>query len=109
MINNEVKIRVFGTSNCMYCKELCQGFSLIGVRYEFIDADADENQKMCDLLNVNKLPHAQCFTPSNNQVLYEFIGPIDAQVFMNKFSEKVSGKKNSVFKGSPSCKNCRKK
>ena len=46
MINNEVKIRVFGTSNCMYCKELCQGFSLIGVRYEFIDADADENQKI---------------------------------------------------------------
>lgn len=109
MNDNEIKIRIFGTSECMYCKELCQGLSSIGVMYDFVDADAAENQQMCDSLNVNKLPHAQCFMSSNNNVIYEFIGPINAQVFMNKFSEKISGKKGSVFQGSTACKNCRKK
>lgn len=103
-----LKIRIFGAENCSYCKRLCEDMSMMSIPYDLVDANATENTLLCDKYNVDKLPHTQCYSSTDNGIIFEFVGPIAAQVFMNKVSEKISGKKGSVFNGRTICKNCKK-
>lgn len=105
---SKLKIRIFGTSECMYCKRLCEDMSLIGVPYDFVDANAKENQSICDKYNVDKLPHSQCYNNLDDSIVFEYAGTISAQDFMNKLAEKISGKKGATFTGKPRCNNCKK-
>lgn len=91
--SKKLKIRVFGAADCTYCKRLCEEMSMIGVPYDFIDANAEENNSICDKYNIDKLPHIQCYADADKDIICEHAGPISAQVFMNKVSEKISGKK----------------
>lgn len=111
MSNNsrKLKIRIFGAQECSYCKKLCDEMSNVGVPYDFVDANDSINNDLCDKHNVDKLPHIQCYSEPNQDIIFENAGPISAQVFMNKVAEKISGKKGSVFQGKTSCKNCNKK
>ena len=52
-------VRVFGTNTCNKCKAICKGLDAIRIPYNFIDADADENQDICDRFFVDCLPHVQ--------------------------------------------------
>jgi hypothetical protein len=106
--NKELHIRIFGAENCVHCKRLIEDFSRIGVPYKFVDANAEENQSMCDAHNVDNLPHTQCLS-SSDEVLFQHVGPISAQEFMNKLAEKITGKKGTTFKGRDKCKNCNRK
>jgi len=106
--NKELNIRIFGADNCVHCKNLLGDFDRIGVPYKFIDANAEENQSLCDKNNVDNLPHVQCFS-SENKIIFQHVGPIGAQEFMNKLAEKITGKKGTVFKGKDKCKNCNRK
>lgn len=105
----ELTIRVFGASECLYCKKLMQDFASIGVPYSFIDANDVENESLCDRYSVDRLPHTQCIDKISGSVIFENIGPISAQIFMDKVSQKITGKHDSRFKGKPSCKNCSRK
>ena len=107
--SKKLKIRVFGAADCTYCKRLCEEMSMIGVPYDFIDANAEENNSICDKYNIDKLPHIQCYADVDKDIICEHAGPVSAQAFMNKVSEKISGKKGSVFQGRTICKNCKKK
>ena len=106
--NKELQIRIFGAENCVHCKRLIEDFARIGVPCKFIDANAEENQQLCDKHNVDSLPHAQCLS-AKDEVLFQHIGPIAAQEFMNKLAEKITGKKGTKFKGKDKCKNCNRK
>lgn len=105
----ELMIRIFGANECLYCKKLMQDFSSIGVPYSFIDANDADSQNICDKYNVDKLPHTQCVDKISGSVIFENIGPISAQNFMDKVSQKITGKSDSTFKGRSSCKNCNRK
>lgn len=107
--SNEMSIRIFGADGCIHCKKIMEEFSLMGVPYSFVDANADDNQSLCDKYGVDSLPHVQCVSKKNNEVIFQNAGPISAQTFMNKVAEKVSGKKGATFKGKSDCKNCDRK
>jgi hypothetical protein len=47
---------------------------LVGVSFEFKDADADENQDECDYHNVDKLPHVVQINPETGDAIGEWIG-----------------------------------
>jgi hypothetical protein len=104
----KLKIRIFGASECSYCKKLCEEMDAIGVPYDFLDANDSLNNDICDRYNVDKLPHIQCYSEGEKDIICEFAGAIGGQAFMNKVSEKISGKKGSVFQGKTVCKNCKK-
>jgi hypothetical protein len=106
---SKLKIRIFGANECMYCKKLCEEMSMIGVPYDFVDANSSETQQLCDQYNVDKLPHTQCYDNINGNIVFEHAGTIGAQDFMNKLAEKISGKKGATFTGKPRCNNCKKK
>lgn len=105
----ELAIRVFGSKECLHCKKLMQELGLIGVPYSFIDANEDKNQDLCDKNNVDRLPHAQCLDKVSGSIIFEYVGPISAQNFMDKISQKITGKSDSTFKGKSICKNCNRK
>lgn len=107
--NRKLKIRIFGAEGCNYCKRLCEEMSLIGVPFDFLDANHSSNTQICDKYNVDKLPHIQCYAEGEKDIICDHAGPISAQSFMNKVSEKITGKKGSVFQGKTKCKNCEKK
>ena len=79
--SKKLKIRVFGAADCTYCKRLCEEMSMIGVPYDFIDANAEENNSICDKYNIDKLPHIQCYADADKDIICEHAGPISAQVF----------------------------
>jgi hypothetical protein len=105
---SKLKIRIFGANECIYCKRLCEEMSMMGVPYDFVDANSSDTQALCDKYNVDKLPHAQCYDRVDGSIVFEHAGTIGAQDFMNKLAEKISGKKGATFTGKSRCNNCKK-
>jgi hypothetical protein len=68
-----MKIRLFGSKGCKECGQVMLDLCRHDMQYEFIDALADETQKLCDDQGVNKLPHLQVLD-SDGKVTYEKVG-----------------------------------
>jgi arsenate reductase-like glutaredoxin family protein len=68
-------IRVFGSDTCDDCKKVLKYLETINWDYEYINAfDKDlHTQKICDMHNVDELPHIQ-FRDNKGNVTKEFIG-----------------------------------
>ena len=65
--------RVFGSGSCDVCKmvvEICRSH---GLPYEFLDANSNDNESLCDLYDVYQLPHVQLMSEDNN-ILVTLIG-----------------------------------
>ena len=67
---------------------------------EFVDAMAADNQKLCDRMDVEELPHSICFFEETMKPVHGHKGFIDAQSFMNSVVHRLSGGKKSAFKPS---------
>tara|TARA_Y100000034_G_scaffold118699_1_gene159641 strand:+ start:5154 stop:5555 length:402 start_codon:yes stop_codon:yes gene_type:complete len=68
-------------------KEECKKFSLPHI---FVDANADENQEICDKYEVNQLPHIQIVRQNSGLVMLEYAGYIHPISFLNTFKKRLS-------------------
>ena len=72
------RIRLFGSSDCQNCIEAIVFLKKANVDFSYVDAfDEDEKiQNLCDIYNVDNLPHIQFFD-NKGEILYEHRGDID--------------------------------
>jgi len=54
-----VKLRIYGSDSCEKCRLIIGALTLLEREFEFIDALSDLNQDLCDLNDVDALPHIQ--------------------------------------------------
>ena len=117
--DNSIIIRVFSSDGCKRCnmfKEECKKFFL---PHEIVDANADENQDMCDKYDVNQLPHIQIIRQATGVVLIEYVGYINPVSLLSVLQKKMNAQKTARVKvqeiddeqieGAPGCSECRKK
>lgn len=107
---HQISIRIFGSEECHHCMSVKKEFSDMGIDVVFIDANADENQKICDDYNVDKLPHIQAIR--DGKIIVEKSGPYSANQFLADISKKLT-KGNQEFphlgNASNGCSGCEKK
>tara|TARA_Y100000310_G_scaffold344498_1_gene457577 strand:- start:569 stop:1045 length:477 start_codon:yes stop_codon:yes gene_type:complete len=87
--DSSIIIRVFSSNGCKRCKmfkEECKKFSLPHI---FVDANADENQEICDKYEVNQLPHIQIVRQNSGLVMLEYAGYIHPISFLNTFKKRL--------------------
>ncbi len=84
----KVNIRIFGSNECHHCMEVKDEFKSMGIEVDFIDANADENQKICDDYNVDKLPHIQAIR--ENKIIMEHSGPYSARQFLADVAYRIT-------------------
>jgi glutaredoxin len=80
-------IRIFGTKDCERCQSIVKAFEYHGFPFEYIDADAPENEELCDKYHVDELPHVQAMYDDNSKVFYTHIGYISPILFIEKAQE----------------------
>ena len=78
-----MKLRFFGSDDCEKCKSFKQSFSLLGIKYDYVDAGVDKNQALCEKNKVDKLPHIQIVDDSD-KVVYEEIEKINVPTLVMK-------------------------
>ena len=83
-----MKIRFFGSSECLDCLEVFVILNRSHVEYEYIDGhdESKEIQDFCDKQNVDELPHLQ-FIDDEDNVVIEHIGPIDNEEFITYLTD----------------------
>jgi thioredoxin-like negative regulator of GroEL len=74
-----MKLILYGATECKKCDALKRDLRALGVRFEFKDANADENQAECDRLGVDKLPHVVQISTDTGDVLGEWAGAPETQ------------------------------
>jgi hypothetical protein len=93
----KLKIIVFGSDNCPKCMMQKKEFNSLGVPFEFVDALIEENQKLCDHMDVEELPHSICFLEAAMKPVHEYRGFIFAQLFMDQVVRRLSKGKQVKF------------
>lgn len=78
-----IKIRIFGNKTCHECRKQSKAFDIHSIEYDFIDADADENEKLADQQNVDALPHSQAYDLSTGRVIYQKVGFVSPASFLS--------------------------
>lgn len=84
----KVNIRIFGSQECHHCMEAKEEFKSMGIEVDFVDANADENQKLCDEHNVDKLPHMQAIR--EEKIIMEHAGPYSARQFLADIAYRIT-------------------
>ena len=80
-------IRIFGSPECERCQALVKAFQYHDIAYEYVDADAAENEALCDTYNVDELPHVQAMYSESGKVFHTHIGYISPIAFIEKARE----------------------
>jgi thioredoxin-related protein len=94
-LNKLIKVRLFGSNTCDLCSRTKSELDSMSIDYEFVDAILDENQDLCDLHSVEKLPHIQLYFYDTGKILKEHRGYISPMLFISNVLGK-SGKKKIV-------------
>ena len=84
-------IRVFGSDDCDRCKIYLPALEKANIEFVFIDAEAEENDDLCDEHEIDELPVTQII--SDGQVLGELIGPLQPDFLINWQKELTCEKK----------------
>jgi len=84
---SELKIRIFGTKECEKCQSVVKAFDYHAIPFEYIDADAAENDELCEKNKVDELPHLQALYADNNKAFFNHIGYINPLVFVEKMRD----------------------
>ena len=82
-----ITIQVFGSKDCERCNSLVKAFEHHSVPFQYFDADAPENEAICDKYNVDELPHIQAIYNDNHKPFHTYIGYISPTVFVEKMKE----------------------
>lgn len=101
---NPIAIVIFGSEECHHCMSVKKEFEDMGISIVFIDANADENQKICDEYNVDKLPHIQALR--EGKVILEKSGPYSANQFLSDVAKKLTKGEQDFPKIGNSVKGC---
>ena len=67
-----MEIRIFYTKDCKRCHIYLNALAEGCVTYVALDAEADENEEICDKYDVDELPHTQIL--DGEKVIAEFVG-----------------------------------
>ena len=78
-----MKIRVFGSKDCKNCLKVIKFYDKMNINFEYINAfdENDEIQILCDLNDVEELPHIQIM--SDKEVVVKNIVGYDN--FLNNY------------------------
>jgi arsenate reductase-like glutaredoxin family protein len=90
-------IRVFGAKNCSKCESLISCLRVINIPYEFIDANADDTQELCDKYDVDALPHVQLL--DDNQVIWQKAKDVNLPEILSQIKAQENETKRSTGKG----------
>jgi len=74
-------IRVFGSDDCERCKFYLPALKEANIDFVFIDAEADENDGLCEEYEIDELPVTQIVN-EDGKVLGELIGPLQTDFLM---------------------------
>jgi len=72
----KLKIQLFGVDDCDNCKKMKEDFQQSKIPFEYIDANADENQVYCDKKNIDEVPHL--YIHSFNRTVFQYVGVISS-------------------------------
>lgn len=81
-------IRIFGSDDCERCKVYLPALEKANIEFIFIDAEAEENDELCDEYEIDELPVTQIVV--DGQVLGELIGSIQPDFLLNWQKELIS-------------------
>lgn len=84
---SSVSIQIFGSKDCERCVALTKAFEHHAIPFQFLDADATENQELCDRYNIDELPHVQAIYDDNKKPFHTHIGYISPPLFVEKMKE----------------------
>lgn len=84
------KIRVFGSDDCDRCKVYLPALEKANIEFVYIDAEADENDELCDEHEIDELPVTQVLV--DGEVLGELVGPIQPD-FLIKWQKDLTCEK----------------
>ena len=105
-MNKVIKIRVFGSGTCDLCIRTKSELDSMSIEYEFIDAILDENQDLCDLHSVEKLPHIQVYFADTGKIIKEHRGYISPMMFISNILDKNGKKKITDNYFNKKCNGC---
>lgn len=89
-------LRVFGSLTCEKCDMLVEALHLLDIDHEFINVFDDKYTDLCDLNDVNALPHVQILD-DNGRVTWSAAKGVTLQEILSqvKYNETKYGTRNS--------------
>lgn len=69
---DSMKVRLFGLEDCENCKLQREVLESKEIPYYYIDADADDQQDLCDEQDVDEVPHIQLL--HQDKVVFQHVG-----------------------------------
>ena len=77
-----MRIRFFGSPECMDCMEVFVLLNKYDIDYKYIDAteDDDDIQDFCDSNEVEELPHLQFII--DEDIILQHVGPLTEEEFI---------------------------
>ncbi|MBC8306276.1 MAG: hypothetical protein H8E55_62265 [Pelagibacterales bacterium] len=90
--DSSIVIRVFSSNGCRRCKMFREECKKFGLPHIIIDANADENQDICDKYEVNDLPHIQIIRETSGLVLLEYVGYIHPVSMLSTLKKKLKSR-----------------
>lgn len=92
----EVRIRIFGSAHCDKCDLLKKLFTSVGIEFDFIDANDNKNDIICDLNNVDELPHIQAYRVRSKKIIVNYKGFISPKDLIKKMKDALSDRGKNV-------------
>lgn len=97
-----IKFRIFGSHTCKECQKLSKAMTMHSIEYDFIDANDEKNDKLCDQFDIEELPCTQAIRSSDGKILLQKIGYFSPMSFLQDVSaevEKLNKPTNMSLKG----------
>lgn len=97
-----IKFRIFGSSTCDDCTKLIKAMKMYSVEYDFIDANDEKNDAICDRYNIDGLPCLQALRNSDGKMILQRIGYVSPMIFLQDVAaalEELSEPRNLFLKG----------
>lgn len=65
-----IGVRIFGASDCVKCQAIKKAFDFYAIKFEYVDVNDPQNEKLCDDHNVEELPQIEAYYTKINKVFY---------------------------------------
>jgi thioredoxin-like negative regulator of GroEL len=71
---SEIRIRIFGSKECERCEAMTKLYTSVGLGFDFVDVNAEENDALCDSLHIDALPEIQAYVVETGKVIMKHVG-----------------------------------
>ena len=96
--DSSIVIRIFSSDYCTRCKMFKEECKKFGLPHVIVDANATENQTICDKYEVDQLPHIQIIRENSGLVLLEYAGYIHPVSILSTLRKKLQSRLNKKVK-----------